>query len=297
VRPAVVAHDLHPEYLSTKLALGLEGVERVAVQHHHAHAVACMVEHGLLDEEVLAFTWDGTGLGADGAVWGGEALLARLGGFERVGRRGEQPQAAAMPEREVSQQRLVETIALAHGVDNGRRGLEIEQHRAGADLQRGVDEQHFVGVPEGEAAGHIHRQRRLADAPFVAEKREQTPLRGGSRAAGRAREQPVENGAQLGRRQRPSQEVAHVRAKQLDDRRAFRLPVFKSVRREGARDDRLRRVRVQIFRERGNLSGGAIDLDDDQVRLAAARGVGCVEVDLATLRGDREPELVLFDAY
>ena len=44
------------------------------VQHHHAHAVACMVEHDLLDREVLALTWDGTGYGPDGTVWGGEVL-------------------------------------------------------------------------------------------------------------------------------------------------------------------------------------------------------------------------------
>ncbi len=78
-----VACDLHPDYFSTRWA-GRLGLPLVPVQHHHAHAVACLVEHDLLDEEVLAFAWDGTGYGPDGTVWGGEALLARLTEYERV---------------------------------------------------------------------------------------------------------------------------------------------------------------------------------------------------------------------
>jgi hydrogenase maturation protein HypF len=78
-----VAHDLHPDYFSTRWAMD-QGWTTVAVQHHHAHAVAVMVEHDLLDEEVLAFTWDGTGCGPDGTVWGGEVLRARMNRFERV---------------------------------------------------------------------------------------------------------------------------------------------------------------------------------------------------------------------
>jgi hydrogenase maturation protein HypF len=86
LRPAVLAHDLHPGYLSTRYALDRsrrEGIPAVAVQHHHAHAVAAMAEHGL-DGPVLALAWDGTGLGTDGSSWGGELLLARADGFERL---------------------------------------------------------------------------------------------------------------------------------------------------------------------------------------------------------------------
>ncbi|HEY6397149.1 MAG TPA: carbamoyltransferase HypF, partial [Solirubrobacteraceae bacterium] len=84
VKPEVVAHDLHPEYLSTKYALGREGVRLVGVQHHHAHLAACLSEHGEHGPAVGAI-YDGTGYGVDGAVWGGELLLGDLADFERVG--------------------------------------------------------------------------------------------------------------------------------------------------------------------------------------------------------------------
>jgi hydrogenase maturation protein HypF len=84
VTPEVVAHDLHPDYLSTTYALAREGVELVAVQHHHAHLAACLAEHGEQGPAVGAI-FDGTGLGADGTVWGGEILVGDLRGFERTG--------------------------------------------------------------------------------------------------------------------------------------------------------------------------------------------------------------------
>jgi hydrogenase maturation protein HypF len=84
VAPDVVAHDLHPDYLSTGYALERDGVETVAVQHHHAHLAACLAEHGVTGAAVGAI-FDGTGFGADGTVWGGELLAGDLAGFERVG--------------------------------------------------------------------------------------------------------------------------------------------------------------------------------------------------------------------
>jgi hydrogenase maturation protein HypF len=84
VVPEVVAHDLHPEYLSTKYAFELDGVELVGVQHHHAHLAACLAEHGEPGPAIGAI-FDGTGYGLDGTVWGGELLYGDVAAFRRVG--------------------------------------------------------------------------------------------------------------------------------------------------------------------------------------------------------------------
>ena len=83
-RPEVVAHDLHPEYLSTKYAIERDGVRLIGVQHHHAHLAACLAEHGETTPAVGAI-FDGTGYGPDGAVWGGEILFGSVRDFARVG--------------------------------------------------------------------------------------------------------------------------------------------------------------------------------------------------------------------
>jgi len=83
VRPGILAHDLHPDYFSTRWALEQTGRERVAVQHHHAHVAACMAENHL-DGHVIGIVLDGTGHGTDGAIWGGEMLLAGYADFERA---------------------------------------------------------------------------------------------------------------------------------------------------------------------------------------------------------------------
>jgi hydrogenase maturation protein HypF len=82
VEAATIAHDLHPEYLSTKWAFE-QDAELVGVQHHHAHAAACLAEHGETGS-ALALVFDGTGLGTDGTLWGGELLRCDLAAFERV---------------------------------------------------------------------------------------------------------------------------------------------------------------------------------------------------------------------
>jgi hydrogenase maturation protein HypF len=82
VTPRAVAYDLHPGYLSTKYALGLAGLEKIGVQHHHAHIASCMAENGLTGE-VIGVAMDGTGYGLDGAIWGGEFLVASYAGFTR----------------------------------------------------------------------------------------------------------------------------------------------------------------------------------------------------------------------
>jgi hydrogenase maturation protein HypF len=87
VAPEVVAHDLHPEYLSTKYALERDGVELIGVQHHHAHLAACLAEAGETDpaRPAVGAIFDGTGYGTDGTVWGGEFLFGDAGAFARVG--------------------------------------------------------------------------------------------------------------------------------------------------------------------------------------------------------------------
>ncbi|MDT5013953.1 MAG: hydrogenase maturation protein HypF [Mycobacterium sp.] len=86
VDPEVLVADAHPRYRSTEWALrNARGRTVRTVQHHHAHIAAVMAEHGCEDsEEVLGFAFDGTGYGTDGAVWGGEVLLANYKGFQRL---------------------------------------------------------------------------------------------------------------------------------------------------------------------------------------------------------------------
>jgi hydrogenase maturation protein HypF len=84
VEPEVVVHDLHPEYLSTKHALDQGRLEAIGVQHHHAHLAAVLAEHGETGAAVGAI-FDGTGLGTDGTIWGGELLVGDLGEFRRAG--------------------------------------------------------------------------------------------------------------------------------------------------------------------------------------------------------------------
>ncbi|MCG8637593.1 MAG: carbamoyltransferase HypF [Desulfobacterales bacterium] len=87
IEPETVAHDLHPGYYSTAYAgrLAGRGLPLVGVQHHHAHALACMAENRL-DGEVMALTLDGTGFGTDGHIWGGEILTCTYGDFQRKAR-------------------------------------------------------------------------------------------------------------------------------------------------------------------------------------------------------------------
>jgi hydrogenase maturation protein HypF len=87
VKPELIAYDLHPNYLASRYALERaerEGITAVPVQHHHAHIAAVMAENGHPgNRPVIGVSFDGTGYGDDGAIWGGEFLLADYGGYER----------------------------------------------------------------------------------------------------------------------------------------------------------------------------------------------------------------------
>ena len=165
VRPQLVAHDLHPEYASTRWAVDavggagswagqgvgaerpaanggratpgpLDGVRLVPVQHHHAHLASCLADNG--EARALGVVWDGTGLGTDGAIWGGEFLLGSAGSYERV--------AALLPFRlpggdaAVKEPRRL-ALALAHAAW-GEEGVE----RVLSLLGPGVFEDGELGV-------------------------------------------------------------------------------------------------------------------------------------------------------
>lgn len=83
IQPQLAAHDAHPDYASTRAAEAT-GLPTVCVQHHYAHVLACMAENNA-PAPALGVSWDGTGLGLDGEIWGGEFLLVTEEGFRRVG--------------------------------------------------------------------------------------------------------------------------------------------------------------------------------------------------------------------
>ena len=98
ITPEMCAYDLHPDYLPTRYARQFEGrLPLVGVQHHHAHVVSCMAEHGL-PGPVIGIAFDGSGFGLDGSVWGGEFLIAWYEGFERAAHLEQMP----LPGGEVS---------------------------------------------------------------------------------------------------------------------------------------------------------------------------------------------------
>jgi hydrogenase maturation protein HypF len=84
VSPRLLVHDLHPDYLTTQVAIAQDELPTLAVQHHHAHAVSCMAEHGL-EGQVLGLALDGTGYGDDHCIWGGEILVVDERSYKRLG--------------------------------------------------------------------------------------------------------------------------------------------------------------------------------------------------------------------
>jgi len=83
LEPEVVAHDLHPDYMTTRFAKSTRIAKKVAVQHHFAHIASCLAEN-LVEDRVIGLAFDGTGYGTDGKIWGCEFLVGDLTGFDRV---------------------------------------------------------------------------------------------------------------------------------------------------------------------------------------------------------------------
>jgi hydrogenase maturation protein HypF len=83
IEPDLLVHDLHPDYPGSRYAHSQQQLPTIGVQHHHAHAVSCMAEHGITGP-VIALTLDGNGYGPDNTVWGGEVLLAEHDSYERI---------------------------------------------------------------------------------------------------------------------------------------------------------------------------------------------------------------------
>lgn len=81
--PQFIAHDLHPDYFSTKHANKIIKT-KIPIQHHHAHMAGCMKENELT-QNVIGVIYDGTGMGIDGAIWGGEFFVGTMSNFKRVG--------------------------------------------------------------------------------------------------------------------------------------------------------------------------------------------------------------------
>jgi len=144
IHPEAVAHDLHPDYLSTRHAEELDpDLPRVAVQHHHAHVAACMAEHGLTGP-VIGVAFDGTGYGRDGRIWGGEFLVADYARFTRAGHLGYVP----MPGGDRATQEPFR-MALAHlsaacgewpsSLPPVREATDAERRAIGWQIERGVN--------------------------------------------------------------------------------------------------------------------------------------------------------------
>jgi hydrogenase maturation protein HypF len=153
IQPRMIVHDLHPDYASTRYAVERaesEQITRLAVQHHHAHMASCMAENGLL-EPVIGVTFDGTGFGTDGTIWGGEFLVGDYRQFQRaahlryVGMPGGD-QAIREPWR----------MAVAHLVDAGVSHPLVEKRITASALRtiRTMLERHFQ-TPRTSSAGRL----------------------------------------------------------------------------------------------------------------------------------------------
>jgi hydrogenase maturation protein HypF len=123
IEPELIAHDLHPDYLSTKYALSIAGIPKVGVQHHHAHIASAMAENGVKGE-VIGVAFDGTGLGPDGTIWGGEFLKADLTDFKRMAHLKKVPMPGSS--KAVREPWRMALVHLMEAFGSGAAGLGID---------------------------------------------------------------------------------------------------------------------------------------------------------------------------
>lgn len=154
VKPKLLVHDMHPDYLSTRMAKDLH-VETLAVQHHHAHIASCMAEFNL-DEKVIGISFDGTGLGDDGNIWGGEFFVCDLANFERFTHFEYLPLPGG---DQVTKQPWRSTISLLYQVfGNNFQNLEIpflkdQDKNKIAFIIKAID--HHLNCPLSSSAGRL----------------------------------------------------------------------------------------------------------------------------------------------
>ena len=118
IQPNVVAHDLHPDYLSTRFAIDYPATSCLAVQHHHAHVLSCLAEHGCT-EPVIGVACDGAGLGTDGAIWGGEFLVVDGTACHRAAHLAYVPLPGGDAAAREPWRMAVSHLAAAYGLDLG----------------------------------------------------------------------------------------------------------------------------------------------------------------------------------
>ncbi len=124
--PQLIAYDKHPDYLSSKLAQQYaqeNNLPAMAVQHHHAHIVSCMVENNIT-EPVIGVSFDGIGYGDDGKLWGGEFLLSTYSDYQRVGHFKEVPLAGGMQAIKEPWRMALSYIVASSRSDNYRRFID-----------------------------------------------------------------------------------------------------------------------------------------------------------------------------
>ena len=140
VEPEAVAHDLHPDYLSTQFAREYPAAKKIGVQNRHAHIASCLGEAGVYGP-VIGFSLDGTGYGMDGTVWGGEILIATRKTFRRAGHL----ETVLMPGGEKAVKEPWR-MALSHVMNAVYKGdlTEVSESELAALLGRPEDEVHLV---------------------------------------------------------------------------------------------------------------------------------------------------------